>query len=451
MNTNISKKETQFSARKCLLSFSHLHTGFKSYDAARDQSKMAKEGVGGSSRESNVNLTTEGRQGGEAGGFGSRLEDLDDPLLDLGSDPEAVKCDRRLLVDFGTVAEQTGDTSEVSKSRSRPRDKWGNGSDLLPTVAKSNESQCFSTTAAGWSSQQANSSEGLHCESLTDRTLLRNSESNDLLDAGDPTILNTNLPFFPTHRLQLETYPASTRSHFTYANPSKTSTLKSATAGVSTTGVSLPSQSRPPGRGQFSGTMHTTDSLPDVAMKQPLLHTHSQSPTGGDKGRDAPDEAGSPNITANGADCCNTSGAHVIDYTHDADPDYLMPATLTNVGGSYGVMLDSFPPSSSHDGRGVAEGGGEGGRRGCYSSQAEEIHCHSGTVGRKMSDRLARRQLLVVLVLCVMFMIGETVGKCFPLLHFHPIFFLSSYGFICCLTLFSSSVSLFLFVCIFCN
>jgi hypothetical protein len=74
-------------------------------------------------------------------------------------------------------------------------------------------------------------------------------------------------------------------------------------------------------------------------------------------------------------------------------------------------MMSSFPPHGVGDEEG--EGLGDGVRHGRYGSSgaSREIHCHSGKGRCMMTDKLARRQLLAVLILCVLFMIGETVGK----------------------------------------
>ena len=98
------------------------------------------------------------------------------------------------------------------------------------------------------------------------------------------------------------------------------------------------------------------------------------------------------------------SPALVIDYTDDADT----AARQTQLSAHQReMMLNSFPPPGQEGGRG----------RSLLRSYGPSlvgdrlIHCHSGTSRCGVTDKLARRQLMTVLVLCVLFMIGETVGE----------------------------------------
>ncbi|KAK7092774.1 zinc transporter ttm-1-like [Littorina saxatilis] len=386
------------------------------------------EGVSGSSTNSNVNSTERrvtSQQGGRAWPH-SRLDEQDDPLLDLSNEREVQQTDSRLLLDFkaddkGTLQadDRSGrllTTVETVSSQISPRD-------YLTTAATINETAYGDYIDSGVESTAAAVS--LSPTSVSERG--GGGSDFDFFGADDPTILNTNLPFFQPRHGNMESHPDTRRtfSDTSEISASQTQTqvrpLQHQTNGMlNRYGAAVSSRGGGGGVSTVNNTAASQAGLPDVTVKQPLFlsqpHAHRSNT---DRGAAAivPTTCSST-ATIVSSDTSTSHHGVVIDCTHDAvgasDRGSLtrLPrhtTTDTHAGFSQNVMLDSFPPPS-HPMRGLGGlGEGEEGR-GRYGLLAQDIHCHSGTSHRKMSDKLARRQLLAVLVLCVLFMIGEIIG-----------------------------------------
>ena len=342
----------------------------------------------------------------------AHLGDQDDPLLDLNDDREPLQTDNRLLFGF----ESTDDATECEgfpKSAETATESGTVSSEMryrdysMPTTAAADRqlgSDSFGDRKTGQfpmegSSQARSKSDG--------------GSGIDFFGSDDPTFLNTSLPFFPPRQSEMDVHLESGRAFSDSSHAvCKSSPLKPST---SATLSRLHAQQRSL---LWNGTVsscavrpvnETEKGLPDVALRQtPLLsqsHSHSTQPATTATGKSAAATCKEAGIASS-----SPVSGFVIDYSHKADVGDCghMTNSPENAYADFpqNMMLASFPPPSLQERAtgGVAEASH-------YGPQAVEIHCHSATNRHAVNDKLARQQLLIVLVLCVLFMIGETVGK----------------------------------------
>lgn len=213
---------------------------------------------------------------------------------------------------------------------------------------------------------------------------LLNEIEGDLLGSGDPTFLSTDLQAVNSARMPIEASQNRT-PHFSEdivcSSASKDSLIDAF--------------------GNVSGPVSNGDLLHDhqnftscVSSEVPAVTVHTSGPGFENDG-------------------------HVIDYTDKTEDngrgrsrrDPVYNSLLARMGESRDVVLSSFPPPAR------SRGGGDGAVIPRNEHEVEGLHCHYGISRRIMSDKLARRQLLAVLILCILFMVGETVGELAQVLY----------------------------------
>ena len=404
------------------------------------------EGSDGSSRKLKLDSTGGATQERRAW-LSARLDDRDDPLLDLSDDRETQPTENRLLLDF----ESTDDAAERLPRKDFPTESGTVSSEVI-----SRDYQTAATAAAV--KQPGSGISHVPTGLATEGPLLAWSDSDgdgsggvDYFGSGDPTFLNTNLPSFPVVPPRLSEMDVHTDSGPAFSDTShavcESSPLRPSSLTTSAALLSSPplhtQQGFPHWKGGGTRLNRRSDAaaaaaasdgvgpvnktergLPDVATRQPLLPLpQSRSRYQSHLTHPATTAAQGETLTVASASSSSSSATHteapsspvsgfVIDYSHNAamgDGEQVTHAYgNSNLRGDFpqNVMLASFPPPFSRDsGAGVAmEDRG-------YGAFALESHCHSATNRHSMNDNLARQQLLIVLVLCVLFMIGETVGE----------------------------------------
>ena len=403
------------------------------------------EGSDGSSRKLKLDSTGGATQEKRAW-LSERLDDHDDPLLDLSDDRETQQTESRLLLDF----ESTDDAAERLPRKDFPTESGIVSSEL---ISRDYQTAATAATVKQLGGDISHGPGGL----ATEGPVLAWSDSAsqggvDYFGSGDPTFLNTNLPSFPVVPPRLSEMDVHTDSGPAFSDTShavcESSPLRSSSLTTSAALLSAPpphtQQGFPPWKGGGTRLNRRSDAaaaaasdgvgpvnktergLPDVATRQPLLplpqtrsryQPHLTHPaTTAAQGETltvarASSSSSSSSATHTEAPSSPVSG-FVIDYSHNAamgDGKQMTHACgNSNVQGDFpqNVMLASFPtPSSRETGVGVVTED-----RG-YGAFTLETHCHSATNRHSMDDSLARQQLLIVLVLCVLFMIGETVGE----------------------------------------
>ncbi|KAK7485079.1 hypothetical protein BaRGS_00023718 [Batillaria attramentaria] len=312
---------------------------------------MAEGRADGSSRQFK---STQGSPARDPAWIASRLSD-DDDLLDLGEDrfPQQPQ-HSRLQIDYET-AREFGSHNATNFDAARLS---------LPNVTSQISARDTISGNRG--------STNVHQVYGTDaRESDRGENIPDLLGGGDPTFIAMDPPS--------NSKSARSREHTLEAlhGASETSPLKS----------SVP-----------NGDTNIVPSLHDGRKRQFGF--------------------GHPAVAVQVVNEGQTTCGSVIDYTDDTEnsgntrdssPRHA-EVVYARGGMAREVMLDSFPPPPYRGMRDSGVGSGEGPRQGARP-EGEEIHCHSGTSRRNMTDKLARRQLMAVLVLCVLFMIGETIGE----------------------------------------
>ena len=401
------------------------------------------EGSDGSSRKLKLDSTGEATQEKRAW-LSARLDDHDDPLLDLSDDRETQQTENRLLLDF----ESTDDAAERLPKKDFPTESGTVSSEV---IRRDYQTAATAATVKQLGGDITYGPAGL----ATEGQLLAWSDSGsggvDYFGSGDPTFLNTNLPSLPVVPPRLSEMNVHTDSGPAFSDTShavcESSPLRLSSLTTSAALLSPPpphtQQGFPPWKGGGTRLNRRSDAavaaasdgvgpvnktergLPDVATRQPLLPLpQSRSQYQSHLTHPATTAAQGETLTVARASSSSSSSAthteapispvsgFVIDYSHNAavgDGEQMTHACgNSNAHRDFpqNVMLASFPPSSSREtGVGVVT------EDRVYGAFTLETHCHSATNRHSMNDSLARQQLLIVLVLCVLFMIGETVGE----------------------------------------